>query len=65
MSSGQKPRNPYYFPKMKVRGARRKRLAVWQLLAGAADSAGEAFRKFTEVMERTLNEIAGKEKNDE
>lgn len=37
MSSGQTPRNPRYFPRMKVRGARRKRLAVFQRAAGAFD----------------------------
>lgn len=35
MSSGQKPRNPYYFPRMKVRGARRRELAYWQRLGGS------------------------------
>jgi len=37
MSSGQKPRNPRYFPKMKVRGARRRRIAGFQRMMGAFD----------------------------
>ena len=32
-----RPRNPRYFPTMKVRGARRRRLAPVQLLSGAFD----------------------------
>lgn len=35
MSSGQTPRTPRYFPRMKVRGARRRGLAPWQLMYGA------------------------------
>jgi len=33
-----KPRNPRYFPHMKVRGARRRRIAPIQRMAGAFDS---------------------------
>lgn len=32
-----KPRNPRYFPRMKVRGARRRRLAPFQRLQGGFD----------------------------
>ena len=31
------PRTPQYFPKMKVRGARRRRLAPWQRVCRALD----------------------------
>ena len=31
------PRTPQYFPKMKVRGARRRRLAPWQRAYRALD----------------------------
>lgn len=34
MSSGQKPRTPRYFPRMKVRGARRRRQAHWDYVTG-------------------------------
>jgi hypothetical protein len=39
-----KPRNPRYFPKMKVRGARRRLIAPFQRMAGSFDRLGEAFR---------------------
>jgi len=42
MSSGQKPRNPYYFPRMKVRGARRKRMRA----------VDKALAKYTKVLQR-------------
>lgn len=32
-----KPRNPRYFPRMKVRGARRRQLAAWQRMGAALD----------------------------
>ena len=51
-----KPRTPEYFPKMKVRGARRKRLAPFQRMTGAfkrlSVSMGEAAESF-----KTLAEI--------
>ena len=42
MSSGQKPRNPRYFPKMKVRGARRRKIAGFQRMVGAFDRLADA-----------------------
>lgn len=36
-----KPRNPRYFPKMKVRGARRRRMAPFQRTLRAFDSLFE------------------------
>jgi hypothetical protein len=39
----QKPRNPRYFPKMKVRGARRRDLAPWQRMYRRFDVMGESF----------------------
>lgn len=55
-----RPRNPRYFPRMKVRGARRRREAPLQRLAGAfvrvgelmaqsAESFAEAFRHLRSV----------------
>lgn len=38
----QKPRNPRHFPRMKVRGARRRQLAPWHRTAGSIDRMGEA-----------------------
>jgi hypothetical protein len=35
-------RNPRNFPKMKVRGARRRRLAPWQRLAGSFDALADS-----------------------
>lgn len=32
-----RPRNPHYFPRMKVRGARRRRLAPMQRISGSFD----------------------------
>ena len=37
-----KPRNPRYFPRMKVRGARRHRIASVQRLAGSFDRLAAA-----------------------
>lgn len=42
MSSGQHPRTPRHFPRMKVRGARRRRDAPWQMIARQYDLFGEA-----------------------
>lgn len=39
MSSGQKPRTPRYFPRMKVRGARRKRQRTMYLFQRFGDAA--------------------------
>lgn len=44
MSSGQKQRTPQYFPRMKVRGRRRRFLAPYQRMAGAFTSLGEVTR---------------------
>lgn len=50
------PRNPRYFPKMKVRGARRRRLATFQRIAGSFDRLqGEAITAATAI--QRLNEI--------
>lgn len=60
MSSGQKPRNPAYFPKMKVRGVSRRRNGNggWEILPGAgavlkglglsATQVAQAFERFGE-----------------
>ena len=48
-----RPRNPRYFPTMKVRGARRRRLAPVQLLAGAFDRVGEVC-EITRIAMETL-----------
>jgi hypothetical protein len=37
-----KPRNPRYFPRMKVRGAQRRRQAPLQRMAGAFDQLSAA-----------------------
>lgn len=46
------PRTPEFFPKMKVRGSRRRAIAPWQRFAGAIgiaktslDEFGDAIRK--------------------
>jgi hypothetical protein len=38
-----RPRNPRYFPRMKVRGAQRRHLAPMQRLARSFDALGSAF----------------------
>lgn len=43
MSRGQKPRTPQYFPKMKVRGKRRRRVAPYQRISGAFMHMGHNF----------------------
>lgn len=55
MSSGQTPRTPRYFPRMKVRGARRKRMAPFQRTAGAFDSLAVV----TEEAAKALNKFVG------
>lgn len=37
-----KPRTPRYFPRMKVRGARRRRVAPIDLMVGAFERMGQA-----------------------
>jgi hypothetical protein len=51
------PRNPRYFPHMKVRGARRRRIAGIQRMTGAFDRlgnvtarAGEQFAAFVHTV---------------
>jgi hypothetical protein len=45
------PRNPEFFPRMKVRGARRRRLAPFQAMKGSlrrlSDAAGAASASLT------------------
>jgi hypothetical protein len=57
------PRNPRYFPKMKVRGARRQRLAPFQRLAGVFDEmtlatkrSAESFRQFVTLLKEKTND---------
>ncbi|WP_242089213.1 hypothetical protein [Curtobacterium sp. DN_7.5] len=38
-----KPRNPRYFPTMKVRGARRRRIAPYQRATGSFERLAAAF----------------------
>lgn len=40
MSSGQTPRTPRYFPKMKSRGKLAKRMRAFYLVAGSFDRLG-------------------------
>lgn len=54
-----KPRNPRYFPRMKVRGARRRRIAGIEGMAGwfdrlgySAFTASVALGGFVEALER-------------
>lgn len=49
MSRSQKPRTPRYFPRMKVRGARRKRMRTMHLFQRIGDTgrvAGAAINAF-------------------
>lgn len=53
MSKGQKPRTPRYFPRMKVRGARRKRMRtmyVFQRIGDAGRVSATAFNAFATGM---------------
>jgi hypothetical protein len=61
-----KPRNPRYFPKMKVRGARRRQIAPWQRMAGGIDRMGYAFHEvahtfadFLKALEATKTDAPG------
>jgi hypothetical protein len=45
-----KPRTPQYFPRMKVRGAHRRRIASFQRLAGSFDRLADAFVAFSAVV---------------
>jgi hypothetical protein len=51
-----KPRNPRYFPRMKVRGARRRDRAMFQLLAGAFDEMGNGAGLAAWRMQTWVNE---------
>lgn len=52
------PRTPRYFPAMKVRGARRNRLAPFQRLAGSFDRMSDAAKRVGESM-RELAKVGG------
>lgn len=56
MSGGQKPRNPRYFPKMKVRGTRRRHLAPWQRLQRGFDMLG----RVADEASKSLNTLGEK-----
>lgn len=45
-----KARTPQYFPHMKIRGARRRRIAPFQRLAGSFDRLANSFVIFNEVI---------------
>jgi len=47
-----KPRNPSYFPRMKVRGARRRRLAPFQRATGSFLRLNGTMREAAEAMRR-------------
>lgn len=47
MSHRQQPRTPEFFPRMKVRGARRRRLAPWQRAAGSMRRFGWVLQEVT------------------
>jgi hypothetical protein len=53
----QKPRNPRYFPKMKVRGARRRELAPFHRTAGGFDGLAAVFERMTAILERYRQEL--------
>lgn len=52
-----KPRTPQYFPRMKVRGARRRQLAPWQRTAGAIERMGEALAVAASQMIQYANAV--------
>lgn len=52
-----KPRNPRYFPRMKVRGAARKHQAPFQKLAGSFDRLGIAGAGMTAHLNRFIDAI--------
>ena len=63
MSSGQKPRTPRYFPRMKVRGARRKKLRtmyVFQRIGDAGNVTAAQLNTFGQRlidMQRLINRM--------
>jgi len=54
----QLPRNPRYFPKMKVRGAGRRRIAIFHRSAHATDSLNLAFSKVGSVFASAAASVA-------
>jgi hypothetical protein len=65
MSMTKRPRNPRYFPKMKVRGKRRRIAARYQRVARAADlfsaacaSTGIALSAFSIAVSRSIEREA-------
>ncbi|MCW2287022.1 hypothetical protein M2253_000119 [Leucobacter luti] len=60
MSRSQKPRTPRYWPRMKVRGARRKRLRtmyVFQRIGDAGNIASEQINTFGQRLINMQNAI--------
>lgn len=65
MSSGQNPRTPRYFPKMKVRGASRKRRAMWDETLRGFDLLGVASQKAANsLQEWTLRMSVGRSQSE-
>lgn len=54
-----KPRTPEFFPRMKVRGARRRRLAPYQRLTGQLHRLGTAARDALTLMETFSKTLKG------
>lgn len=60
-----KPRNPRYFPKMKVRGKRRRKIAPFQRLAWHFDAMGAAAAESVESLRALVESVrAGEVGND-
>lgn len=57
-----KPRTPEFFPRMKVRGARRRRLAPYQRMRGQFSRLGFTAREALTAME-TFSKILKRESN--
>lgn len=51
------PRNPRYFPRMKVRGARRRWMAPVQRLGGSFDRLGDAMTVAAQHIARTVEKL--------
>lgn len=47
-----RPRNPRYFPRMKVRGARRRKLAPYQRVYGAFDEMAASSAKVARLFDQ-------------
>jgi len=54
-----KPRTPEFFPRMKVRGARRRRLAPYQRMSGQFSRLGSAAREALTAMETFSKSLKG------